>query len=380
MQSIIFKDAPNWDINKNNPKAWMLLTHGSSLLFLLPIGFWLRRSNPENKPYAHVVIQISAIGTAGLFYPFFDTMSGLGIWFVGLALGVFYLFFFKPVFALTGLGSFALVTIALTLEPVYLRVIFFPLIFLFALGWLPLLIALLLFREPRESKNPQDWSRVDQSLLFIMIFYIYTLLLFFGHVYRDSMLQIGPLPYFDEKVWIGMLLPFLCVLLVLLPIGILIRRRFPESRIYAHLVIQFMVIVAAYICYISGSVTQPTNILFGLSVVTFSLLLFRPSISYPGIATFLVLLIGSTIAVELDLIPYAPLFSSPPYVDGKIHSWYLLETMISMSIILILMLFLIAFIVARWRNREAKLGEMTNLSNNSLANYYTSTKNTQKTL
>jgi len=130
-----------------------------------------------------------------------------------------------------------------------------------------------------------------------------------------------------------------------------------------------MVITAALICYISGSVTQPTSILFGLSIVTFSLLLFRPPVAYPGIATFMLLLIGSTIAVELDLIPYAPAFSSPPYVDGRIHTWYLLETMISMSIILLLMFFLIAFIVARWRNREARLGETTTLLRKMFGRY-----------
>jgi diguanylate cyclase (GGDEF)-like protein len=79
-----------------------------------------------------------------------------------------------------------------------------------------------------------------------------------------------------------------------------------------------------------------------------------------GLVTFAVLLVASTVAERLELIPYAPLFVSTQLVDGRPHtSWVL-----SLGGIPLLgsafILFIFAYVVHQWRGQEERLKELSN--------------------
>jgi hypothetical protein len=123
------------------------------------------------------------------------------------------------------------------------------------------------------------------------------------------------------------------------------------------------------VCYAFGPVTHPGPFLLSMALGTLNFLLFEPALALPWLGTFTVVIVGSTIATWAGLIPYAPLFSSSPFVGGKIETFYFLGTTAFVIMIFLLMLFLISYIFARWRAREAKVEEMTVLLKKMFGRY-----------
>ena len=79
-----------------------------------------------------------------------------------------------------------------------------------------------------------------------------------------------------------------------------------------------------------------------------------------GLATFAALLVASTIAERLDIIPYAPLFVPTPLVEGRPDtSWILsLGGIPILGSGLILAIF--AHVIHQWRDREERLKDLCN--------------------
>jgi class 3 adenylate cyclase len=156
---------------------------------------------------------------------------------------------------------------------------------------------------------------------------------------------------------------------ILLVIGLLLRYRAPESRAYAHAVIQYNAAYIACLCYVFGTVTTPAPFLLSMALGTLNFLLFEPAIAIPWIVTFTLLIVSFTIGTWIDLVPYAPFQSSSPFVDGKINSAHLLGTTAFVMVIFLFMLSVIGYIFIRWRDREAKLSDMTSLLKKMFGRY-----------
>ena len=229
----------------------------------------------------------------------------------------------------------------------------------------------LLLRYNRENKNPLEWSTVDRCLLLIALF------CFMGGA-SNLVIGISVSMYFESLPWanwtivqsyyeINRIVGLPWVILVL--IGLWLRKRSPESRAFAHTVIQLNAIHISLVSYTFGPVTHPGAFLLSMSIGIFIFLLFETSIALPWMATVTVLLVVSTIATWMGLIPYAPLYTSSPFQDGKIDIFYLVGTMAVVMTIFLLMLLLIAYIFARWRDREKKVAEMTGLLKKMFGRY-----------
>ena len=228
-----------------------------------------------------------------------------------------------------------------------------------------------LLRHNRKNRNPLEWSRVDRCLLIIALF---------SFVGGASNLVMGTAVtlYFERLAWINwdfaetyyhinrnLGTPWL----FLLAFGFWLRRRSPDSRPFTHVVIQYNAIHVAVICYVFGPVTHPGPFLLGMALGTLNFLLFELKLALPWLVTFTVLTVVASVATWAGLIPYAPVFSGSAFSGGKIEAYYFAGTMILVMTVFLLMLLLVAFIFARWRDRETKVAEMTDLLKKMFGRY-----------
>ena len=229
----------------------------------------------------------------------------------------------------------------------------------------------LLLRYNRQNRNPLEWHIVDRCLLLIALY------CFVGGV-SNFVLGMASSMYFDRSPWVNW--PFVqsyyqinrvigTPLILLAFVGLWLRRRSPQNRAFAHIVIQYNAIHMSLACYVFGPVTHPGAFLLAMALGALNFLLFKPALAMPWLGTFTVLTIGSTIATLAGLIPYSPLYSSSPFIEGKIDTFYFIGTIAFVIMVFLLMLFLISYIFARWRDREAKVAEMTALLKKMFGRY-----------
>jgi class 3 adenylate cyclase len=240
-----------------------------------------------------------------------------------------------------------------------------------AFGWfIVFLLARLLFRADRESRNPLDWTAVDRCLLMIAVFFAIgsTLSFVFGVIWLNP----GRLPYINWafvppllNIWRSVGLVWFFVLMI----GLWLRRRDRESNLFTHFVVQFSAVHTALFCYMWGTVSEISPWLFGMALASFILILFRTAVALPWIPTFLAMIAASQVGVWLDLIPYGPVFSTLPFAEGKPHGLYAIITLCWAALIFSIMLLLITYVVVRWRDREARLEEMTTLLKKMFGRY-----------
>ena len=233
------------------------------------------------------------------------------------------------------------------------------------------LTVILLLKYNREDKNPLEWHLVDRCLLIIAMF------CFFGGA-GSAVIGIGVTTNLERLPWIDLdavrsyhqISRIVVVIWVaLLFLGMFLRRRARDSRVFAHTVVQYNAIYVALACYAFGSVTHPGPFLFGMALGTLNFLLFGRSIALPWVFTFLLLTIGLIVATWAGLIPYAPIYSTAPFGGGHIETSYLVGTTVLVVMVFLLMLLLIAHIFSRWRDREAKVSEMSELLKKMFGRY-----------
>ena len=229
----------------------------------------------------------------------------------------------------------------------------------------------LLLRNNRENRNPLEWSLVDRCLLVVALF------CFVGGASNLIMGAAASL-YYERLSWVNwdfaqsyyelnriMGMPWL----VFLIFGLWLRRRHPDSRAFTHVNIQYNAIHVSLICYAFGPVTHPGPFLLGMALGTLNFLLFELAFALPWLVTFTILTLGTSIATWAGVLPYAPIFAASAFEGGRIETYYFVGTMLLVMTIFVLMLVLVAYIFARWRDRERKVAEMTNLLKKMFGRY-----------
>ncbi len=241
-----------------------------------------------------------------------------------------------------------------------------------AFPWVSAFVAVVwLLRSNRKNKNPLEWSLVDRCLLLIALF------AFVGGA-SNLVMGIAASLYFERLSWVNWAfaqpyyhinrfigLPWIFLLIL----GLWLRRRSPENRVFAHTVIQYNAIHVSLICYTFGPVTHPGPFLLGMALGTLNFLLFELKIALPWLMTFTVLTVGSSIATWAGLIPYAPIFASSAFSGGKVETYYFVGTLALVMMVFLLMILLVAYIFARWRDREKKVAEMTDFLKKMFGRY-----------
>jgi class 3 adenylate cyclase len=113
---------------------------------------------------------------------------------------------------------------------------------------------------------------------------------------------------------------------VLFLAALLARRWSPNNRWLAHLALQFTMLVGLWGAYLQGLYTHIFGMSVFLALPMLSLALFEVSIVRPAVITFILGALAITVAEQLDLLPYAPVFPNSPVQDGHLSTRFLLMT------------------------------------------------------
>jgi diguanylate cyclase (GGDEF)-like protein len=139
----------------------------------------------------------------------------------------------------------------------------------------------------------------------------------------------------------------------------LLRRHPGQGTWLVHFAVQFWFVCFALTLYAIGPYTSP----FAMLLLFFPLLGFIVigirRVAY-GLATFAALLVATTVAERLAVIPYAPLFVSATLVDGRPYTSWIFSLgwipLLGSGFILVVF----AYVVRQWQDREDRLKELSN--------------------
>lgn len=140
--------------------------------------------------------------------------------------------------------------------------------------------------------------------------------------------------------------------------GLAIRRSHPESKPYVYLASQFGAITVAVFMYFAGYFTTP-YLTVVLGAGTMVLVYFDLRTALWALASLLAVYLGLSAAIWQDLIPGAPLLASAPYDGKNLADWWVLANTGICTILMIYTFGLTGFAIHQWRDREAKLDELS---------------------
>jgi signal transduction histidine kinase/ActR/RegA family two-component response regulator len=206
--------------------------------------------------------------------------------------------------------------------------------------------------------SPLEWSVIERCRLMIVL----TLPFYVGYGLRSAYLITHPEiePYFS-RAWLVVMRDGIAVLVALwsafLLFGWLERRRAGSHTLYALVGTLSWWVGAAAIAYGLGPVTSPAWIAILVGVVC-QLLLLPRSLALAGIAFGLCLVAASMVAVGVGAIPYAPMMSAAPFVDGHIELPHLIGATAASIAATLGLLGVVQYIMTQWRDAHEHLAQV----------------------
>jgi len=201
--------------------------------------------------------------------------------------------------------------------------------------------------------DPLSWSAAGRSLLVVAIVLpgslIFVALLNFkgGWPYLppdadpDAIRRLGRLAWWILVPWS-----------LLLVAGLVAQKKRPQTQVLVHLTIQLYAFTIAAFTYITGPLYSPGWIAaLGGAMVGF--LLFERRAALLGVSSFLILLAAAIAAGRRGLLPASPVGA------GSLAGGGLLGFALTALVFMGLTLALAAFLVARWRERERRVIELS---------------------
>jgi len=206
--------------------------------------------------------------------------------------------------------------------------------------------------------NPLEWCYVDKTLLITGLI----LPLSLSFLYFISTMPPGKYPYLSntaieefQRIELG----FALLLVILIAVALVIRRRNPDNRWLAY---TFAVAIAAHgavlVCWIGHS-TNPVTLLFLFLHVFIGLLLFDYDFAICAIASWVLVLGLWFVAERHGIVDYAPVLTGQPYANDSIALMWVVWNLGVGCIIAAGMLVIFAYVVNRWRYREAQVVEQS---------------------
>jgi signal transduction histidine kinase len=189
-----------------------------------------------------------------------------------------------------------------------------------------------------------------------------TLPFYVGYGLRSGYLIAHPEiePYFSRP-WLVIMRDAIAVLVAFwsafLLWGWVERRRSGPHTAYALVGTLSWWIGASAIAYGLGPITSPAWIAILVGVVCQVLLLPR-ALALGGIAFGLGLVVASMVAVGVGAIPYGPMMSAAPIVDGRIELPHLIGATVASVAATLAMLGVVQYIVTQWRDAHDHLEQV----------------------
>ncbi len=207
--------------------------------------------------------------------------------------------------------------------------------------------------------NPLTWSAADRCIFAGVVILPFTL--WFDAILRYYLRNPTAAPYIDREFLVWLLpreeLFWIGGWLAIIALGLLFRRRAPESRLLVAATVNLFSVGTALFSYAIGHYTAGYLHAVTLAGAAVGLILFNARQMFVAIASFLVVIVITTLAEQRELIPYAPLLVGAPVEGHRLSTaWLLTIGMLSMTAALF-GAGLTALIVALWRKRELQLAE-----------------------
>jgi len=205
--------------------------------------------------------------------------------------------------------------------------------------------------------NPLDWDPADKCALAAAIIgpFVAWYLAWAWYFLRHP----EHCPYLDPRGLVilarynGLLmLAWLAVLLA----ARLLRRR-ASARLLVHVVIQLYAIGFAGYSYFLGHYSGGYATAVALAGGTAGLIIFGRAPILAGAASFFLVFTATTLAEQAGWIPYGPVLASAPWTGGRLSGYWLASYGTLPVAIAMAGLFLVVYVVDRWRSRETELAQ-----------------------
>lgn len=217
----------------------------------------------------------------------------------------------------------------------------------------------MLRRLSERIGNPLNWRSVSRCQFFTV-----NALLFFVSTSALSQILLAypeEVPYFAPeglRLFRSFAMGAAAAWLVLGVASLWLRhRKDTSSPVLIHATIQLSAVCFAISAYIAGPYTSPVMLIYLLFVCGLVLFSWR-AVMY-GVATAASILTATTLAEQLGWFTSAPLFSSSPLQNGQVGWVWLLISGVISSFFIASALLIVAYVVVRWRDREARYRDLS---------------------
>ncbi len=200
-----------------------------------------------------------------------------------------------------------------------------------------------------------DWSYADKCILAAFI-----ALPFIG---QEAVVQFyvlghpGVAAYYNrsyQQVYAWIVTAIFAIWIAVVVWGNWLRRRDPYNRAIVYFVVHFIGLYQAFLAYSYGSFTSALFVIVPCAGIL-GFLLFPRAFTAPGVGLAILYLVTLTVLDQSGRIPYAPLLSSAPYVNGKLSGFWLLNVgSVSIEFTVFVMV-VCAYMFDLWRDRELRL-------------------------
>ena len=166
-------------------------------------------------------------------------------------------------------------------------------------------------------------------------------------------------PYIDQSVIHHFFPPIISGLLLfwvaMVGIGLSLRRRSPDNHALVYVTTQSLAVTITGASYLSGTYTNLFTGTLCLGAIAIGFILFDKRAMIPAVACALGIIVLTTVAEQLGLIPYAPMLAAAPFEHARLSRWWLVGFGGVSSGFFIIFISILFVMIERWRDREAEL-------------------------
>jgi adenylate cyclase len=214
-------------------------------------------------------------------------------------------------------------------------------------------------RRRWNIRNVLEWSVVDRTNLAAAIVLVFTssyaLAVYYYLRHPDLV------PYADhalvEVIFRVQLWVYVGAWAAVLVAGLALRRVVPHS---AALSLVVCLLYGGGFGVASYWLGHYTSLFTGVTLIgggTIGFILFDRRFVLLGLATYVAIIVGTTIAEQLGLLPYGPALIDSPFRDGHLSGWWIASIGGVTLLLAIVVISVIDYIVAEWREHEQTLAE-----------------------
>jgi adenylate cyclase len=207
--------------------------------------------------------------------------------------------------------------------------------------------------------SPTAWSSTDKCLLCWGLTVV--IVAACGVLVEYQLRHPQIVPYFDldflESVGLPFIWSYVAVASILTVVALLLRRRWPEARWLVYVTTTGIALGSAFTpSWMFGQLTSPLSIGLVVTIAVLGFILFE-RVALVALVLCLTGLMAITIAEQIGLIDYAPIFRDSPVHGGHLSTAWILGWG-GMSIALALSLLALAYsFIMRWHRQERALAE-----------------------